>query len=167
MQIDLILLGAAVFTVIAVVQVISVRLLVSQTMLIALVGICFGAACLLATAVLPDDALTFVSPILAWRMSAANYLAIFLPTLLFQAALSANVRDMAADWVPILLLAVFAVFVATAMIGMVASGITGHPLTDGLLLGAIVATTDPSAVIAVFRSVGAPARLTTRVSAPS
>lgn len=167
MLIDPILLGAAVLTVIAAVQAVSIRLLIPQTMLIALVGICCGMACLASVAVLPREALAFVSPILAWRMPAENYLALFLPTLLFQAAMSANVRDMAADWAPILLLAVFAVFVATAMIGLVASGISGHPLTDGLLLGSVVATTDASAVIAVFRSVGAPSRLTTLVEGES
>ena len=34
------------------------------------------------------------------------------------------------------------------------------PLVVCLLLGAVVATTDPAAVIAIFRDVGAPARLT-------
>src|SRR5690348_18497678 len=40
----------------------------------------------------------------------------------------------------------------------------GVPLTVGLLLGAIVATTDPAAVIAIFRELGAPPRLTDRKS---
>ena len=34
------------------------------------------------------------------------------------------------------------------------------PLVACLLLGAVVSTTDPAAVIAIFRDVGAPARLT-------
>jgi len=33
------------------------------------------------------------------------------------------------------------------------------PLTVALLLGAIVATTDPAAVVAIFRELGAPPRL--------
>src|SRR6202012_116189 len=37
--------------------------------------------------------------------------------------------------------------------------LAGVPLTVCLLLGAMVATTDPAAVIAIFREVGAPARL--------
>ena len=38
--------------------------------------------------------------------------------------------------------------------------LAGVPLVVCLLLGAVVATTDPAAVIAIFRDVGAPARLT-------
>src|SRR3546814_21104452 len=41
------------------------------------------------------------------------------------------------------------------------------PLVVCLLFGAIVATTDPSAVIAMFRDLGAPARLTRLVEGES
>ena len=90
-----------------------------------------------------------------------------LPPLLFQAALSVNVREMLGDAAPILLLAVVAVFVATGVVGG-ALRLTGlGPLADGLLLGAMIATTDPSAVLAVFREVGAPERLVRLVEGES
>ena len=41
------------------------------------------------------------------------------------------------------------------------------PLVVCLLLGAVVSTTDPAAVIAIFRDVGAPARLTRLVEGES
>ena len=55
---------------------------------------------------------------------------------------------------------VVAVFAAAAAIGFSLSFAAGVPLTVALLVGAIVATTDPSAVVAIFREFGAPARLT-------
>ena len=51
-------------------------------------------------------------------------------------------------------------FAAAAAIGFSLSFAAGVPLTVALLLGAIVATTDPAAVVAIFRELGAPARLT-------
>jgi CPA1 family monovalent cation:H+ antiporter len=96
-----------------------------------------------------------------------TFLTVFLPLLLFQGAITIDLRRLAQDVAPVLLLAVLAVFVATAAIGMAVSAASGMPLAVGLLLGAIVATTDPSAVIALFREVGAPSRLTRLVEGES
>ena len=46
------------------------------------------------------------------------------------------------------------------MIGLALWPLASVSLVVCLLLGAVVATTDPAAVIAIFRDVGAPARLT-------
>jgi CPA1 family monovalent cation:H+ antiporter len=63
------------------------------------------------------------------------------------------------DAAPILTLAVVAVIVATLFVG-VALNLTGAlPLAACLLVGAIVSTTDPSAVVGIFRSIAAPKRL--------
>ena len=64
------------------------------------------------------------------------------------------------DAAPILMLAVVATVVCTAVVGVALWPIAGLPLVVCLLLGSVVATTDPAAVIAVFRDVGAAARLT-------
>src|SRR5205807_652015 len=50
-------------------------------------------------------------------------------------------------------------FAAAAAIGFSLS-LAGVPLTVALLLGTIVATTDPAAVVTIFRELGAPPRLT-------
>ena len=71
------------------------------------------------------------------------------------------------DAAPILLLAVVAVFVATAVIGLALWPLAGVPLVVCLLLGSIVATTDPAAVVAIFRDIGAPARLVRLVEGES
>jgi len=92
---------------------------------------------------------------------------VLLPTLLFQVALGLNLRRMAEDWVPILVMAVVAVVVATFTIGLALQPFTSLPLVACLLLGAIVATTDPSAVVSIFRSIAAPQRLTRLVEGES
>ena len=88
------------------------------------------------------------------------FLFVFLPALLFQSSLTLEVRQMMGDAAPILLLAVIAVLVATLVIGVSLAPIASVPMVACLMLGAIVATTDPVAVIAIFRDLGAPSRLT-------
>ena len=130
------------------------------TVLLAFVGVVFGGV---STFLLHTSVTTafdnIVEPIANLPISAPVFLIIFLPVLLFHAALTIDLRDIAQDTAPILTLAILAVFAAAAAIGF---GLTfaGVPLAVGLLLGAIVATTDPAAVIAIFRDLGAPPRLT-------
>lgn len=95
------------------------------------------------------------------------FLELFLPALIFQAALSTEIRRMLEDGVPILILAVLAVVVATALIGLAIAPVAGMPLLACLLLAALVSTTDPSAVIGIFRSINAPARLVRLVEGES
>ncbi len=90
---------------------------------------------------------------------ANSFLYIFLPTLLFQVTLGMEVRRILDDWVPIVLLAVVAVVLSTVMIGGSLSWLGIVPMTTGLLIGAVVSTTDPSAVAGIFRSLSAPKRL--------
>src|SRR5207248_10165444 len=100
-----------------------------------------------------------VRPIVELPISASVFLVVFLPLLLFHAALTIDLREIAQDAALILTLAVLAVFAAAATIGFALS-FFGVPLILAMLLGAIVATTDPAAVIAIFRDLGAPPRLT-------
>jgi len=87
------------------------------------------------------------------------FIYILLPALLFQSALTIEVPQMLEDAAPILLLAIVAVVVATVVIGFALAPFAGVSIIACLALGAIVATTDPVAVIAIFRDVGAPSRL--------
>src|SRR5215470_6671505 len=88
------------------------------------------------------------------------FIYVFLPLLVFEAGIATDVRRMLEDAAPILLLAIVATLVATAVVGLALWPLAGVPLAACLLLGAVVSTTDPAAVIAIFRDVGAPARLT-------
>lgn len=100
-------------------------------------------------------------------ISSDIFLYLLLPVLLFQGAVGIDVRHLARDSAAVLLLAILAVLTSIAIIGGAVHLVSGLSLTACLLLGAIVATTDPSAVIAIFRELGAPARLTRLVEGES
>ncbi|HYB55323.1 MAG TPA: cation:proton antiporter, partial [Alphaproteobacteria bacterium] len=93
-------------------------------------------------------------------VSSSTFIYVFLPLLIFEAGIATDVRRTVEDAAAILLLAVVATLVTTAVIGFALWPFARVPLVVCLLLGAVVATTDPAAVIAIFRDVGAPARLT-------
>ena len=93
-------------------------------------------------------------------VSSATFIYVFLPLLVFEAGIVTDVRRTLEDAAPILLLAIVATLFTTAVIGLALWPLAGVSLVVCLLLGAVVATTDPAAVIAIFRDVGAPARLT-------
>src|SRR6266404_8155065 len=87
------------------------------------------------------------------------FLPIFLPPLLFTAGLTIDVRRLFDEIFAVLLMAIVAVLVCIAGVAGAVHVATGIDLTVCLLLGAIVSTTDPAAVIGIFRDVGAPKRL--------
>src|SRR5882724_774610 len=109
----------------------------------------------------------FVAALRGFEISPEALLYIFLPTLLFEAALMIDVRRLMDDVAPILLLAVVAVVVCTLVVGFALSAFTDVGLIACLLLGAIVATTDPVAVVGIFRDLGAPRRLSILVEGES
>jgi CPA1 family monovalent cation:H+ antiporter len=144
----------------SVVQPAAERLHLPYTVLLAIVGVAIGGV---SSFVLYTPLTTafdnIVRPVVDLPFNSSIFLVVFLPLLLFHAALMLDLREIAPDWAPILTLAIVAVFAAAAAIGFSLSFAAGVPLTVALLLGAIVATTDPSAVVAIFRELGAPARL--------
>nr|WP_233176858.1 sodium:proton antiporter [Ralstonia sp. ASV6] len=153
------LVAGGLLAVVALVQMLASRLTLPESTLLALAGIGIGGAYVGLQNTAPAFATTFFAPLIDPSWPAEAYLWLFLPPLLFQAALSVDVRSMAPDAAPILMLAIVAVIVATGVIGLAAAAVTPFGIVTCLLLGAMIATTDPSAVIAVFRDVGAPARL--------
>jgi len=115
------------------------------------------------------------STILADFLSALNALDItsevvffvFLPALIFESALNINVRHLMDDIGPILLLAVIGLLISTMLVGITIWSLSGMGLIICLLIGAIVSATDPIAVIAIFKNLGAPKRLTILVEGES
>lgn len=151
---------AALFLLTGLAEPLAARLRLPFSVILAGLGILIGtgAAWFLATDL--TDALNPVAiVILDLPITSGVFLYVFLPTLLFQATLGMNVRRMADDWVPILVLAVVAVVLATLSVGVALNWVAGLPLMAALLLGAIISTTDPSAVVSIFRSIAAPQRL--------
>lgn len=148
------------FAVIGLAEPLADRLAVPATVVLACLGITIGAAATFFWQTELTDALNPLAlAILNLPIRSSVFLYVFLPTLIFQVALTLNLRRLADDWVPVLVLAVVAVLVATLVIGYALYPIAGLSLAACLLIGAIVSTTDPSAVVGIFRSTPAPQRL--------
>ena len=159
---------AALLVLVALSQPVAERLRLAPVVLLAAIGAAIGAASeLLTHAHLSERASAVVTLFADLPLGSETFIYVFLPLLIFEAALTSDVRRILADAAPILLLAVIATLVAAAIVGLALWPVAGQPLVVCLLLGAVVSTTDPAAVIAIFRDVGAPARLTRLVEGES
>ncbi len=151
---------AALFLLTGLSEPLAARLRLPFSVVLAAVGVAIGAGAIWFLRTDLTDALNPVAEaIVALPITADVFLFVFLPTLLFQATLGLNLRRMADDAAPVLLLAVVAVVLATLSVGYALSWTTDLPLMACLLIGAIVSTTDPSAVVGIFRNLAAPRRL--------
>jgi Na+:H+ antiporter len=151
---------ASLFLIIGAAEPLANYLRLPYAVIIAMLGILVGVAATFFLRTELTDALNPVAvAILALPIRSNVFLYVFLPTLLFQVTLGLNLRRMVDDWVPILVLAVVAVFVATFVVGYSLAFASSLSLSAALLVGAIVSTTDPSAVVGIFRSISAPRRL--------
>ncbi|MFD1510191.1 cation:proton antiporter [Lacimonas salitolerans] len=151
---------SAFFLVIGVAEPLAERLRLPYSVILAMLGVLIAVTATFFLRTTLTDALNPVAEaILGFPIRSNVFLYVFLPTLLFQATLDMNLRRMLDDWVPILMLAVVAVVVATFSVGYALSWASALPLAACLLIGAIVSTTDPSAVVSIFRSISAPRRL--------
>ncbi|ASP22735.1 Na(+)/H(+) antiporter ApNhaP [Antarctobacter heliothermus] len=151
---------ASLFLVIGAAEPFAARIRLPYSVILAILGILIGTGATFFLRTELTDALNPVAEaILDLPIRSNAFLYVFLPTLLFQATLGMNLRRMLDDWVPILVLAVVAVVVATVSVGYALSWASTLPLAACLLIGAIVSTTDPSAVVSIFRSISAPRRL--------
>ena len=92
---------------------------------------------------------------------------LFLPVLVFAAALGIDLRAFARNLGAILALAVVGFLVSAVLVGLTLHGVLGTALTVAFLFGALISATDPVAVVAVFREVGVPRRLLTLVEGES
>ncbi len=92
---------------------------------------------------------------------------ICLPTLIYAAAFNLDTRQLIKNILPIHILAILGFLLSTVIIGLIVSWLTPIPIAPSMLLGAILSATDPVAVVALFRRVGAPKRLTTLIEGES
>jgi monovalent cation:H+ antiporter, CPA1 family len=92
---------------------------------------------------------------------------VFLPALLFESALGIDIRRLSDDIAPILFLSVFGVLIVTLTVGLALNSLVGYGLIACLLLGTIISSTDPIAVVSIFKNVGAPKRLTMLIEGES
>ena len=92
---------------------------------------------------------------------------IFVPPLIFEAAFHLDFRMLRDSLTPIMMLAVPGVILTTLLIGGIVALGVGLPLGVTLVFGALIAATDPVAVIALFRTLGVPRRLAVAVEGES
>jgi CPA1 family monovalent cation:H+ antiporter len=92
---------------------------------------------------------------------------VFLPGLIFEAAFHIDSREFRANLITISSLAVPGVIVSTALVAFSLTPlmgglgvVSGFDWKSALVFGALISATDPVAVVALFRNIGAPPRLT-------
>lgn len=116
---------------------------------------------------LGDAGPAFLTPLLDMELPPAAVFFVFLPTLVFESAFNLDVRDLRENIWPVLILAVPGLLLSTFLIALVMVLATGMSWPVALLLGSILSATDPVAVIALFKQLGAPKRLTVLVEGES
>ena len=137
------------------------------TVLLAVVGVAIG----LLKAVADGGQIYIFSDFLralhGLEITAESVLFVFLPVLVFEAALALDVRRLLDDLGAILFLAIIGLLISTAIVGYTIHAVSGVSIIVCLMLGAIVSATDPVAVVAIFKDVGAPKRLAILVEGES
>ncbi len=109
----------------------------------------------------------FLHRLVEYELSPDLILFVFLPTLIFESAFNLDARQLRRNLAPVLTLAVPGLLLSTALIGLAVWRVSSMDLPTALLLGAILSATDPVAVIALFKQLGAPRRLTVLVEGES
>jgi CPA1 family monovalent cation:H+ antiporter len=127
------------------------RIAIPYTVTLVVVG-------LLAATVIPRGEFTVTPEVV---------LLVLVPGLVFEAALRINVDSLRRTFGGILLLAAPGVLISAGIVALVLNAATGLSLGLGLVLGAMVAATDPVAVLATFRRLGTPRGLSTLVEGES
>ncbi len=111
-------------------------------------------------------ALTLQQP-LEINLTPELILALLVPPLVFEAAFHINLREFQHNLPGILLLAIPGVILTTLIVGGLVSLLTPLALPIALVFGALISATDPVAVVALFRALGAPKRLALLMEAES
>jgi len=104
---------------------------------------------------------------LTFEVTPELILAIFVPPLIFEAAFHLDLGLLRDNLVPIIVLAVPGVLLTTLTVGGVVALGAGLPFRVTAVFGALIAATDPVAVIALFRALGVPRRLAVAVEGES
>ena len=94
-------------------------------------------------------------------------LSLFVPPLVFEAAFHLEFKSLRQNLLPILGLAIPGVLLTTFIVGLIVSFGLNIPLASALVFGALISATDPVAVVALFKQLGAPKRLTALVESES
>ena len=137
------------------------------TVMLAIVGGVIGVVKLMLAQHYVPLVSDFLIALDSFNISSDMVFFVFLPALVFESALSIDVRRLMEDIAPILFLAVVGLIISTAIVGFLMHAVTPFSLVVCLLLGAIVSATDPVAVVAIFKDLAAPKRLAILVEGES
>ncbi|KAF2992291.1 sodium:proton antiporter [Methylocystis sp. MJC1] len=92
---------------------------------------------------------------------------LILPPLLFEAALTLSWRELWRDAAPLLTLAGLGTLVSAAVVAYACAALLHWPTPSALVFGALIAATDPVAIIAMFKDNGVKGRLRLLVESES
>ncbi|RLD06214.1 MAG: Na+/H+ antiporter [Chloroflexi bacterium] len=84
---------------------------------------------------------------------------LLVPPLIFEASFHIRIDDLRRDFGLIMLLAIPGVIMTTLLVGGAIQWGTGMAISTALVFGALIAATDPVAVVALFKQLGVPKRL--------
>lgn len=101
------------------------------------------------------------------ELSPELILFIFLPPLLFEAAWNVRWKDLKQDFLPVTLFATIGVVITVLGVAYALHTLAHVSLPIALLVGACLSATDPVAVVALFKELGAPRRLRTLMDGES
>ena len=139
-----------------------------HTVLLAIAGISLGYLADIAATHLPHGVIADIfRSLTSLQITADMVMFVFLPALVFESALSIDVHRLMEDIGAILFLAVVGLLISTIAVALPLYWVTGMGLVVCLLLGCIVSATDPVAVVALFKDLGAPKRLNILVEGES
>ncbi len=108
-----------------------------------------------------------LEPLLEFQLTPELVLFLFLPALIFESAFNLDARKLIKDLAPVMVLAIPALLISSFVIGLGLWLILDMSFILALLFGALISATDPVAVIALFKELGAPQRLTILVEGES
>lgn len=109
----------------------------------------------------------WMSPMRDLQLTPDIILFLILPTLLFEASINIDSKILFRNLAPILLMATIGLLISMTIVGLGISAATPLSLGAALLFGALISATDPVAVIALFKELGVPKRLSTLVDGES
>jgi len=110
---------------------------------------------------------TPLEPLRHFQLSPEIMLFIFLPALIFESGFALDARQMTKDLPAILILAIPAMLMSTFIVGLGVWWAMDTRLIVALIFGALISATDPVAVVALFKELGAPNRLNVLVEGES
>jgi CPA1 family monovalent cation:H+ antiporter len=147
----------------------AIALFVALITLAALVGLAVRGLAIPYTVALVILGLagTFFLPRDQFVVTPDLVLLVLLPGLVFEAALKIEDAERRSTLGGVALLAIPGVLVSAAIVALVLNLATGLKPELGFVVGAMVAATDPAAVIATFRQLGSPRRLATLIESES